>query len=492
MKRAPLLLLAVTLFCAPALGADPKPTRLPIREQDLDKLLRTDFYGVYLLGKKIGWAKVSLSRSDDPKAPAYVSRTEFSAKFVAAGTKTEFQGVETTEFDAKAPHALRAARSRESDGRSVKEITLTRGDKGFDVLIEAAGEKVKKQIPILDYTLADALVSHLWLRQGPKVGDTITSRTLDIDDLRLDDEIRKLTATRATTADGVKVIYHEMEVTVPRKNLSGLERFDEKGEQMLSMKIAGLFEMRLEAEAVAKNTEFSGDLFEMGKVKIDKKLGDEARLTSLVLETVGKGEFNLKPGPGQAVTKNPGGTWTIKLGKEHGTPVKATDEEIKENLAENANYPLSHPRVGELAKEAVGDAKTDEEKVKRLVRFVHKYIRPSYTAQPLTVLDLIKSRKGDCTEYALLFTTLARAAGLSAREVGGLVYMGDDEKAFGHHAWNEVVLDGRWVPVDASAGLLEIGPTHLCFGSKLGDGLTNMLATFGKLTFKVVEVKHKP
>jgi zinc/manganese transport system permease protein len=32
--------------------------------------------------------------------------------------------------------------------------------------------------------------------------------------------------------------------------------------------------------------------------------------------------------------------------------------------------------------------------------------------------------------YALLFTNLARAAGVPARETGGLVYMGDGDKAF--------------------------------------------------------------
>ena len=28
------------------------------------------------------------------------------------------------------------------------------------------------------------------------------------------------------------------------------------------------------------------------------------------------------------------------------------------------------------------------------------------------------------------------------------MYMGDDVKSFGGHAWDEVVLDGKWVPVD--------------------------------------------
>jgi hypothetical protein len=257
------------------------------------------------------------------------------------------------------------------------------------------------------------------------------------------------------------------------------------------MKLTSLFELRVEPEKLAKDTQFSGDLFELGKVKVDKKLGNESTISSLILETVGKQDLGLKSGPCQAVLRNDSGTYTVKLGKAHGQPTKATAQEVADNGAETATYPLSHAKVQALAKEAVGDAKTAEEKVKRLVRFVSRYITPSYTAQPLTVMDLLKVRKGDCKHYALLFTTLARAAGIPAREVHGLVYLGDDEKALGFHAWNEVVLDAHWVPVDASAGEMEINPTHISFGHGLGDQLTNTFAAFGKLSFRVVEVQYR-
>ncbi|HEY8504227.1 MAG TPA: transglutaminase-like domain-containing protein, partial [Gemmataceae bacterium] len=163
----------------------------------------------------------------------------------------------------------------------------------------------------------------------------------------------------------------------------------------------------------------------------------------------------------------------------------------KEALAETTTYPLSHPRVRELAREAVGDAKTDREKVERLVKFVNGYITPSYTAEPLNLLKLIREKQGDCSEYALLFAALARAAGVPCREVGGLVYMGDAEKAFGPHAWNEVVLDGKWVPVDASVPQAEIDPTHVRYGSAAGDGMLNLAASFAGMSFRVVEVKRR-
>ena len=71
------------------------------------------------------------------------------------------------------------------------------------------------------------------------------------------------------------------------------------------------------------------------------------------------------------------------------------------------------------------------------------------------------------------------------------MYMGDDAQAFAGHAWNEVVLDGLWVPVDAGWNQQEIDATHISFGhGQRGD---NALAeTLGKLRFKVIDVKRRP
>jgi hypothetical protein len=72
-----------------------------------------------------------------------------------------------------------------------------------------------------------------------------------------------------------------------------------------------------------------------------------------------------------------------------------------------------------------------------------------------------------------------------SREVAGLLYIGDDAKAFGGHAWNEVVLDGVWVPVDASLNQTELDAGHISFGEdRAASGA--MLQSLGKLSFKVI------
>ena len=66
--------------------------------------------------------------------------------------------------------------------------------------------------------------------------------------------------------------------------------------------------------------------------------------------------------------------------------------------------------------------------------------------------------------------------------------MGDDVKAFGGHAWNEVLLDGYWVPVDATLNQVDADATHICLGTE-NESSNNLLKTFGKLNFKLIEVE---
>jgi transglutaminase-like putative cysteine protease len=255
--------------------------------------------------------------------------------------------------------------------------------------------------------------------------------------------------------------------------------------------MGGLFELRLEPEELAKDIEYSADLFVFGMAKIDQPLGDASSISRLTLAAEGKGAANLEGGPSQAVTREEGSpTCQISIGADAAPPVAASADEIEEALAETVEHPIGHEEVVALAQEAVGDAATPAAKVERLVAFVGQYIADDYTGNPLTVLDIIQQKRGDCTEHALLFATLARAVGVPAREVSGLVYMGDEVQSFGGHAWNEVVVDGHWQPVDAAWGETTINATHIRFGAGRGQE-GKMLSILGGVTFTLVDVARK-
>jgi transglutaminase-like putative cysteine protease len=147
--------------------------------------------------------------------------------------------------------------------------------------------------------------------------------------------------------------------------------------------------------------------------------------------------------------------------------------------------------VKDLAAKAVGDAKTPREKVERLVPFVKEYVKDELRPEAVSVLEIISSKRGDCSEHTMLFVTLARAAGVPARGVSGLMYMGDDALAFATHAWAEVVLDGKWVPVDPTWGQTEVDATQVTL-EREGKGKKDMISSLGRLNFRVKELESKP
>jgi hypothetical protein len=470
------------------------PTRLPLTPRDIKESLGTHWYGVYFHDKKTGTKKIgyfrsTLAREGDGDKGRLVESSEMSMKLMSLGRKGEMKQSQRVEFEARPPYKIVRAEYQSNADTTQTILCVAKGD-GLEVTITTGGQARTRKIPAFDYTLADSLTTDVWVRQKPKVGDTITVRELDLEDLKTSLVTNKMLATKASLIAGVKVVYHELDCLMHKLNLTSRTRCDARG-RMLSSKLGDQFELRREPEELAKNTEYSTDVFVLGMVKIDAGVGEPTRVTGLVVEIPDKEGTFLKSASRQTVTTGPNGNVLCKLGKGFATPVKATEKEIAEALEETTAYPISLPRVQELARKAVGDAQTPREKVRRLAKFVHDYIRPSLETSVPKLEHLLDRKAGDCKSYALLFNTLARAAGIPTRELGGLLYMGDAVKAFGGHAWNEVVLDGNWVPIDASLNETEINAAHVSFGSER-ESVRNLLDSLGRLSFRLVEVQRTP
>jgi len=146
-----------------------------------------------------------------------------------------------------------------------------------------------------------------------------------------------------------------------------------------------------------------------------------------------------------------------------------------------------HPRVRAAAAAAVAGATEVWEKVQRLNRWVHDHVAKEPVVSLPSALDVLSSREGDCNEHTVLFTALARAAGVPCRMAVGLVWS-EELQAFGYHAWPEVWV-GRWVWVDPTLGQEVADATHL----KLVEGgierWGQVLAFLGQLQVEVVEVE---
>lgn len=98
----------------------------------------------------------------------------------------------------------------------------------------------------------------------------------------------------------------------------------------------------------------------------------------------------------------------------------------------------------------------------RLRDWVAAEIEPDMGLSFATALEVLERRKGDCSEKATLLVALARAAGIPARAVGGLVY---HRRAFAGHMWAELWIPGEgWALFDPS-----LGQTPIAARIRLGE-----------------------
>ncbi len=88
----------------------------------------------------------------------------------------------------------------------------------------------------------------------------------------------------------------------------------------------------------------------------------------------------------------------------------------------------------------------------QLTAYVSSYIdQPTYIHGFHIASKVASQRSGDCTEFAVLTTALARSQGLAARLMIGTVILEEEGQvtAFGH-AWTEVWHQDKWQIMDAA------------------------------------------
>ncbi len=185
-----------------------------------------------------------------------------------------------------------------------------------------------------------------------------------------------------------------------------------------------------------------------------------------------------------------------KLGK--GTSQSATiPDAVKPYLASSSFLNARDPEIVKLARQAVGKEKNPVKQADKLRKFVTEYVEEKDLSVGLaTASEVARSRKGDCTEHAVLLAAMARAAGLPARCVGGMGYVSffaGRRNVFAFHMWTQVWIAGQWIDVDAAFRQTECDPSHIAMTilalneDSMIDFAVGLLPFIGKTRIEVLE-----
>lgn len=184
---------------------------------------------------------------------------------------------------------------------------------------------------------------------------------------------------------------------------------------------------------------------------------------------------------------------SLRLGDS--TPEAVSAAPPAEYLQATSMARSDDPEIVRLATQSAPADAPPAEIARRLERAVHGWLtRKNMSTSLASASEVVRSRAGDCTEHAVLLTALLRARRLPARVAVGLVYW-DRHSAFAGHAWTEVWVEGRWVPLDATQPQGGCGADRLKLAdSSLADGDAGLIAgavsTWRLLDTATIEVER--
>jgi protein-glutamine gamma-glutamyltransferase len=457
--------------------------------QFMEKSLGRDWYGIYIQNNKVGYLRSTSGRERGPDGTIYKIQLSGIIQNPSRIEPDEMKINTVAKFMSQPPFSVIYFSDKVIHKDDISETRVIRTSKGYEARIAQGGETRTYMIESFDYSLKDYTAVQKWITQNPKEGDEIKYPHFDPETLALEEKTSRIMGIHNTVISGVKISYYEV-VTTGFDGLEVKEEFGADGKPY-GIVLGGVFECRLEPEFAATRMDEPAGLFVKNTVPVNQPLGDPETVTLLKLIIDKKSGALLKNASGQSVTHiQAGDSVLVTLNYRGGYHIKATNEEIKKNLADANHASTVHPKIIQLTRKAVGNARTPAQKVNRLINFVYHYIEDDYTANPLTLMDIISKRKGDCSEHAVLFRVMARALGIPCRTVGGLVYLGDESQEFGLHAWNEVVIDGIWVPVDPTWGQTSVDATHIRFPLDMSDEW-HIMAAIPKMRIEILRVEHK-
>lgn len=435
--------------------------------------------GIYFQGNKVGW----LHHTCEPEDGGYVVREESLTHLKMMDVPQKIRVATTCRTDHA--FALTSFNFRiRSDVVSMEVLGEVAGQI-VTLNIDSAGRTRKKVLrlcrpPHLFLNLRPYLVS-----DGLEVGKSfrvpvVLPSTLSQADAVLtvegEEEIRVDGETRE--AFRIQVSYAGMQAT---------SWYDREGRVLKEVSPMGLTMIR-EAAGQARRGLMKGDeavdITSSTMISVDKRLPDPTALRYLrvLLEGIDPADFEIEGGR----QRLQGATLEIEKEDMASLPkldIPVGDEGVADFLEATAFLQSDDERIERLAREVIGQEKDAAAVARRLMNWVYENLEKRPTVSLPSALEVLEDRAGDCNEHAALFAALARAAGLPARLVVGVVYTGD---GFFYHAWNEVWV-GSWISLDPVMSQFPADATHIKFIDGGLEEQMRMARVVGRLSMEILE-----
>ena len=416
-------------------------------------------YGIYLNGHKVGWMR-SQTILGPGSHPTVELKTDLLAQVAGMGQVSEIKLQEYRTYHGTTG-ALESIDFEQRAATGAVRVQGRRSPEGLLLTVEAGGKVTTQTISETD-TLDDA-TSLMRLAAKRKVGATATSRRFDPSILKSVTVTHRVEAIQPRVLGGVEVDTVEVSSDLAELGIRESAWVDAGG-TILESKVGGFFVARLEAPEVAKKLEYQQDLLISAVVESPEIVARSTTADAMTLVFEGFGA-NVPEVTHRQKVESADNRVTLRLTRDpppevpfalpSGGSVAAGPE-----LESTPFIQSDDPEIIAKAREVIGDAKDVFTATSRLVTFVFDHVRDEYVPAYSNALDALRTRRGDCTEHAILFVALARAVGIPARVAVGIAYWPAGQ-GFGWHAWAQVRAGETWYSVDPTWNQFIADVTHI-------------------------------
>ncbi|MCP3675712.1 MAG: transglutaminase domain-containing protein [Gammaproteobacteria bacterium] len=428
------------------------------------------WYKLLWKGEKVGYVQVNYDQLDNNifqiKQLTRVSTTN-RGEFVTFVEKEVFQ------FEDKDTGSLISLSYHRQQDDYLEQTQLSRIENVLSGTKQIDNKLTNISFALNEYSLADHLALMHWANEQPDIGETLVAQRFDLSELALKPVTYTLFDNNLLGGE-LNVEFREEGKSwtgTVKLNITGTPEKYAVGQQV---------EQQLSTKELALSDNSVADYYQSQIIRVDKPLGNAVQLTSLILQSPFS-HSDIINDSRQILDAN-----GILHLKKSNSPKYIKNSDITAFIL--------NPEVDDLtialAYNIIGKSTTVEEKVSKLLSFVSSYIKDTPVIRPMSVAMILEQRKGDCTEHTELFIALARAVSIPAREVKGLVYLGDGIQGFGGHVWSEVIIKDKWISVDPTWNLQQLSATHIQLDNESANKIFNEMHKDSKLSFTLKSAEY--
>jgi hypothetical protein len=455
-----------------------------------------EFYGAYLLGSKAGWISDESRMAQVQGTALFENRSEMSIEMQMQGQRLSKSMLTTTRYSLDGDGLIHSITQTDREDGTETQYSAVRDGRNLRITTrEKDGKATERVVPMPRANLKSLRDVEAWLTKSPRRGEKMTVHEADLSSEEVEMEtVMEFVEPTSLVWGGLPVKASRVKMHIGGAVFDALAGPDGK---LLQGKIGGVLEFRAEEEELAKSRSNTPiDMLAASSIAVAQPLGDRARLNGLVLEVTGLGDFQLPNSARQRVRAASKGRATVELLREaqQPSPTPLSQQERERFLRATPSVQSDDPEIRKLAREITGTEKDPAKITMLLLDWINKNLRQQYGANAATATAVLRQKAGDCTEHSVLFTALARAAGLPARQLGGIVYVEAPAPTFGWHAWAEIHDGKGWISVDPTFRQLRVDPTHVqfsFFGDDQEQNQLNWIQVLGSVKIEVRKVERR-